>query len=203
MLSLAKPGKYYQVFLAQGVGMGIGTGVTYTPTSSVVSQHFRKRRSLAMGIITTGGAIGGFFFSAVLGQFLDGSIGFAWGIRICAFICLGCLSLANILIRTQYPPRTESKSKLQVSAPLGQMLKTPAYIAMILFGLFISLALYNPMFAVQSFAKEHPNIPGGLTSYLLAIINLSSVLGRTIPNALADRFGLFYVYIPCVAATGE
>lgn len=48
MLSLAKEGQYYQVFLSQGLGMGIGTGIMYTPTSSVVAHHFKKRRSIAM-----------------------------------------------------------------------------------------------------------------------------------------------------------
>ncbi len=74
---------------------------------------------------------------------------------------------------------------------------------MILYGFFISLALYNPMFSVELFAQEHGNIPSALTSYLVAIINLSSTLGRTIPNWLADRYGVLPVYIPCVAAAGE
>lgn len=48
MLSLAKPEQYYQVFLSQGMGMGVATGIMYTPVSSLVVQHFRKRRALAM-----------------------------------------------------------------------------------------------------------------------------------------------------------
>lgn len=48
MLSLAKPQKYYQVFLSQGLGMGIAVGIMYITISSVVAHHFRKRRSLAM-----------------------------------------------------------------------------------------------------------------------------------------------------------
>ncbi|KAK0244567.1 MFS general substrate transporter [Armillaria nabsnona] len=203
MLSLAKEGQYYQVFLSQGLGMGIGTGIMYTPTSSVVAHHFRKRRSIAMGIITTGSAIGGFFFSSTFGHFLDGSIGFAWGIRIGAFVCLACLCTANLLMRTNYPRSQTARPALSSTAtPLATLLRTPAYIFMIFYGFFISLALYNPMFSVELFAQEHSNIPIALTSYLVAIINLSSTLGRTIPNWLADRYGVLPVYIPCVAAAG-
>ncbi|KAK0503643.1 major facilitator superfamily domain-containing protein [Armillaria luteobubalina] len=204
MLSLAKEGQYYQVFLSQGLGMGIGTGIMYTPTSSVVAHHFKKRRSIAMGIITTGSAIGGFFFSSIFGHFLDGSIGFAWGIRIGAFVCLACLCTANLLMRTNYPrSQTTTRPALPSTAtPLTALLRTPAYIFMILYGFFISLALYNPMFSVELFAQEHNNIPSTLTDYLVAIINLSSTLGRTIPNWLADRYGVLPVYIPCVAAAG-
>lgn len=48
MLSLAKPENYYQVFLSQGVGMGIGTGMLYMPLSGVVANHFTQRRGLAL-----------------------------------------------------------------------------------------------------------------------------------------------------------
>ncbi|KAH9925282.1 uncharacterized protein B0H18DRAFT_382780 [Fomitopsis serialis] len=49
MLSLAQPGHYYQVFLSQGLGMGLGIGSIYIPSFVAVSRHFRQRRALAMG----------------------------------------------------------------------------------------------------------------------------------------------------------
>ena len=54
MLSLADPTKYYQLVLAQGVGMGIGSGLMFVPTMSVQAHHWRAHRSLAMGIVMTG-----------------------------------------------------------------------------------------------------------------------------------------------------
>lgn len=54
MLSLAQPPHYYQFFLAQGVGAGIGMGLIFVPSLSVCAHYFRKRRSLAMGIIIAG-----------------------------------------------------------------------------------------------------------------------------------------------------
>lgn len=47
-------------------------------------------------------------------------------------------------------------------------------------------------FAIQSFALDH-GISPGLADWLLPILNLTSILGRTIPNWLADRYGLFQV----------
>ncbi|KAF5358667.1 hypothetical protein D9758_007682 [Tetrapyrgos nigripes] len=108
MLSLANQGQYYQVFLSQGLALAIGSGLIYIPSSSVVSHHFQQRRALAMGFITTGSAIGGFFFSTIFSHFLDpgstDTIGFAWGVRIGGFISLVCLVLANFLMKTNYPP---------------------------------------------------------------------------------------------------
>jgi MFS family permease len=54
MLSLAKPHHYYQFFLAQSVGAGIGMGLMFIPSLSVSAHYFRKKRSLAMGIVIAG-----------------------------------------------------------------------------------------------------------------------------------------------------
>lgn len=54
MLSLVQPHHYYQNFLAQGVGMGIGMGFMFLPSLTVTSHYFRARRSLAMGVVIAG-----------------------------------------------------------------------------------------------------------------------------------------------------
>ena len=62
LLSLAKPQKYVQVFLSHGVGMGLGVGLTFVATVSLSSHHFRRRRSLATGIIMSGNSLGAAIF---------------------------------------------------------------------------------------------------------------------------------------------
>src|ERR1700754_4927135 len=59
MLSLAKQDQYYQFFLSQGVGMGLGFGLLFIPTLSVLATHFREKRALATGIATSGNSFGG------------------------------------------------------------------------------------------------------------------------------------------------
>ena len=54
MLSLAHPDQYYQLFLSQGIGMGLGSGLIYIPCLAVQSHHWRTRRALALGIVFTG-----------------------------------------------------------------------------------------------------------------------------------------------------
>lgn len=217
MLSLTHPGQFYQVILSQGFAMGIGTGMTFMPTTSVLAHHFRRRRGLAMGIITTGGAVGAFFFSSVLGQFFapDSKIGFAWGIRICAFVSLACMVLANVLMRTNYPSKSEPSPRSSVGAETGieeesqslrelvfTTLKNKRFQLMMLFGFFFAVSVYNPIFALQIFATEQPGVDDEVARWLISIMNLVSVLGRMIPNALADRYGMLEVYIPCVGAAG-
>lgn len=72
MLSICEPNHYYQVFLSQGVGMGIGMGLVglartirclspthcpeqlFVPAVSLPSHYFRARRSLVMGMVFSG-----------------------------------------------------------------------------------------------------------------------------------------------------
>lgn len=56
MLSLST--SYYQILLSQGVCVGIGGGLLYVPTLTLVSKSFQKQRTLAMGILTCGIGIG-------------------------------------------------------------------------------------------------------------------------------------------------
>lgn len=99
MLSLAKPHNYYQVFLSQAIGMGLGMGLVIVPAVSIPAHYFRRRRLLAMGFIfagqcypgvtrqpsiycfVTGSSLGGVIFPIMLNRLINGRVGFAWGIR--------------------------------------------------------------------------------------------------------------------------
>lgn len=50
--------EYWQLLLAQGVGIGFGTGLLFLPSIAVLPQYFDKRRALAMGIGSSGSAVG-------------------------------------------------------------------------------------------------------------------------------------------------
>lgn len=58
MLSLCKT--YWQVFLAQGLCMGLGAGLLYIPSLALVGIWFDKKRPLALGIVMSGIAVGMF-----------------------------------------------------------------------------------------------------------------------------------------------
>ena len=56
MLSLST--KYWQVFLSQGICMGMGAGLLYIPSLAMVGVWFSRKRALAMGIVMSGIAVG-------------------------------------------------------------------------------------------------------------------------------------------------
>lgn len=57
MLSLSK--EYYQVFLSQGICVGLGWGLSFTPAASLPSRFFRNKLALATGLASAGTGIGG------------------------------------------------------------------------------------------------------------------------------------------------
>ncbi len=50
--------KYYQIFLAQGLCVGLGSGCLFTPAISLVGQYFSTKRGLATGIAAAGSSVG-------------------------------------------------------------------------------------------------------------------------------------------------
>lgn len=50
--------KYWQLFLSQGVCVGLGAGFLWYPCPTVIGQFFQKRRMTALGIAATGSSLG-------------------------------------------------------------------------------------------------------------------------------------------------
>jgi MFS family permease len=113
--------KYYQFFLAQGVVTGMGLSIVYPHVLALskisfqisilcVNTWFLKKRGLAVGIAVSGSSLGGVCFPIMLRR-LFSSVGFGWGVRAVAFLILGCLVIANLLIRSRLPPPGWKKSR--------------------------------------------------------------------------------------------
>lgn len=96
--------EYWQIFLAQGVCMGIGNGCLFCPALATVSTYFSKKRSLAIGMTACGSATGGLIFPAMARQLLP-TVGFGWTIRAIGFVQLVSLILANLGLKRRIPPR--------------------------------------------------------------------------------------------------
>ncbi|KAF4568235.1 hypothetical protein EYR36_010244 [Pleurotus pulmonarius] len=192
MVSLAHTNTYYQVYLSQGLGLGIGAGLLYVPAMAVQAHHWKKHRAFAMGVVITGSSIGGIIFPIMLNQLFKSSVGFEWGVRASAFLVLGLLVIANLLINDN-PSVKEDGEK-----PVLKNILTDIPFMLSSFGVFlITWGVYFPYFYLQLYAILH-GVDPNVAFYTLAIMNAAGLPGRIIPAILADRFGPFTIIVPAI-----
>ncbi|KAH8690475.1 putative MFS monocarboxylate transporter [Talaromyces proteolyticus] len=192
MTSLAT--KYYQVFLAQGLCVGLGSGCLFTPAISLVGTYFSTRRALATGIAASGSSVGGVIFPIVIRRLIV-TVGFPWAVRTMAFIMLATLGIGIALLRPRLPPR-KSGPIIDLAA-----FKDPAYTTFVI-GLALGfMAFFIPFFYAESYALNI-GADTNISFYVLSIMNGAGMIGRLLPNAMADKVGSLNVIVPCAYLSG-
>lgn len=66
--------------------------------------YFKKKRAIAGGLTVAGSSIGGVIFPLMVTNLLP-KVGFAWAIRICAFLILFLLIITNLTISSNLEHR--------------------------------------------------------------------------------------------------
>jgi MFS family permease len=66
--------QYWQVFLAQGVCVGLGLGMTWLPSVTLIATYFKRKRVLAVTISAAGASTGSMIFPAII-QYLTPNVG--------------------------------------------------------------------------------------------------------------------------------
>ncbi|KZV72788.1 MFS general substrate transporter [Peniophora sp. CONT] len=186
--------KYYEVFLAQGVCVGLGAGCLFIPGIAIVSAYFQKRRATAIGIAVSGSSLGGVVYSAIFRQLLD-QIGFGWTTRVMGFIALATLVASLAIMPRRITIRTRRKL-FEVEA-----WKEMPY-TLFCIGNFLSfMGTFVPFFSLPAYASAHTSASPILAFYTLAILNASSAVGRIISSVFADKVGPLNMVIPCAFIT--
>ncbi|CDO77695.1 hypothetical protein BN946_scf184969.g46 [Trametes cinnabarina] len=187
MLSLAKPDQYYQVFLSQGVGVGLGAGMMYIPSVAVVSQYFHKRRALAMTIVASGSSLGAIVHPIMLNNTLnDPKIGFAIATRANAGMISGLLLIACVVMRTR---TTQVRTPPPLWSSAKRFVKDGAYVFTAIGMTVFALGFYFPLFYIQLDALTH-GLDKTFSFYSLVILNACSFLGRLSPGFFANKLGV-------------
>ncbi|KAJ6473881.1 MFS general substrate transporter [Mycena sanguinolenta] len=224
MLSLAKPQQYYQVpfdvmnlgfnyestsqiFLAQGIGMGIGIALTFLPSITILYHHFKRHRALASGIALSGSSIGAAIFPIVLKQenllylHLIPRLGFATAIRVSGAVLTPCLVVGNLLMRTRVPPKPQRPSTAETMERVKSFFADPPYVWCIL-GFFLGfIGLYFPVVYIQLFSLQH-GIDPSIAFYSVTMLNASGTLFRLFGTHWADIYGPFTFAVICSLGAG-
>ncbi|KAJ7910577.1 major facilitator superfamily domain-containing protein, partial [Mycena leptocephala] len=187
-----------KVFLSQAVGMGLGLGMVFTPAVSIPSHYFRRRRALAAGMALSGSSVGA-IVHPILSNNLFQNVGFGGGIRASAYMLLGCLLIANLIMRTRVPPKPNSAtaSTPQQSSTLMSILRDPAYVLTITGSFFCQITVYFPAFYIQLYSVNN-GVDLNVAFYSHRPGCDIECRGRILPNFFADKVGAFNLVIPCV-----
>ncbi|KAK0935300.1 hypothetical protein LTR29_013092 [Friedmanniomyces endolithicus] len=193
MLSLC--GTYWQVFLAQGVCIGIGTGAMFVPGVAILSTYFSTKIATATGLAAAGSSLGGTIYPIVFRQ-LQPRIGFPWATRVLGFMMLATLVVSNCVLKVRVLPEGRRRF-LDLSA-----FREAPYLFFVAGNMLAFLGLYNPFFYIPSYVIESGIAGPDLAFYMLSIINAASTFGRIIPGYTADRIGPLNMIVPCTFFAG-
>jgi MFS family permease len=187
--------EYWQLFLAQGLGQGIGCGLMFCPTLALISTYFVRRRGIALGLVASGSATGGLVFPAVVMKLLP-QIGYGWTMRVLGLISVVTLVPCLLFFKQRLPPRK--------SGPVVEWaaFKEPSYLLFAV-GMFLNFwGLYVAFFYIGSFSREIIGVDQTTSIDLLMVMNGVGIVGRLVPNFLADQFtGPLNLLIPFSGAT--
>lgn len=215
MTSLAT--EYYHLVLAQGLCIGLGCGLTFLPSTAILSQYFRRRRALVIGLASTGSPLAGSLFPLIFSR-LEPAIGFGWTTRVIALILLVLSVFPALFMRPRESPKTKSGSESEPKsesppAPgakrtLGMrslvdtsVFRDVPFLLVMTGGFFAFLTLYVAFFYIQLFAVRHNIGPEGFSPYFVTLLNAGSIVGRVGPNYLADKVGPLNILIGVLVAS--
>ena len=196
MTSLCQEGKFWQVFLAQGLCVGFGNGLVFVPSMALCSTYFLKNRSLAIGIAASGSATGGLVFPAIAETLLP-KVGFAWTVRVMGFVMVFGIVMAGGFLRPRLPPRKT-----------GPIVEWSAFkelpYALFAIGMFLNFwGLYVGFYYVGSFGHDTLGTSQTTSINLLLTMNGIGLPGRIIPNYFADQYtGPLNMMLPFSIITG-
>lgn len=194
--------RYWHFILSQGIVQGLANGCLFCPSLALLATYFTRRRGLAIGLSACGSATGGLVFPAMARELLP-RIGFGWTLRAILLVEAVTLAAANFLLRPRVKPRKQG-GIVEWAA-----FREHEYSLYAAGGFFCYWGVYFAFYYLAAFARStNPTALGdGALSYvdslnLLLLLNGIGVIGRLLPNHVADRVGSVNVFIPVAFAAG-
>jgi MFS family permease len=195
VFSMSASKNFWQLFLSQGLCLGIANGLHFCPAMSLISTYFVQKRALVVGIAAMGSCTGGVVFPIIIQQLLP-RIGFPWTIRVCGFIMLLTNILTITCYRTRLPPRR--------TGPLVEWssFKEWPFMLYCAASFFNFWGLYFAFFFVGSYGREILGMTYPDSINLLLTMVAVGFLWRLLPNYFADKVGSLNMLLPFTLVAG-
>jgi MFS family permease len=191
-----------------GLVASAGRSAFFLSTATLITRWFEKRRGLVMGLTMAGNGVGPFIFSPLITWMI-----FMWNWQT-AYMVLSalmtvCLAVSSLLIRNsphemglapyggEYAPvpvppppgaHGASKPARATGSVWGDVLHTEGFWSLSFINLFCCLCHSIPLVHIVGFALS-AGLSAFTSSWVLALMSLSSVVGRIYWGMFADRHG--------------
>ncbi|KAF3403517.1 putative transporter MCH4 [Penicillium rolfsii] len=196
MLSLCS--SYWQTFAAQTLCMGIGGGLVFSPSLSILAAYFDQRIELAMGIAASGAGIGGVVLPMMFNRMIS-TVKFEWTVRAMGLVLAFSICIALAVFRPYPQPRSRRPWLKLVD---WQMFREAASVSLLLGVLLTSITIYIPPFYIQTYASSNHVANDALVLAILPVFTACNVVGCICLNTVAKRVGPFNVLAFSVLVSG-
>ncbi|EAS31604.3 uncharacterized protein CIMG_07083 [Coccidioides immitis RS] len=193
MLSICNA--YWQVLLAQGFCIGIGAGCLFVPCVSILPTYFSTKLGLAVGLAASGSSLGGIIYPIILHRLID-RVGFGWSVRVIGFLALGTLLFPLAAMRLRVKP-PKARSFIDWTA-----FTDAPYMFFVIASFIAFMGLFTQLFFLSFFTENRHIASTEIAFYIVPIFNAASCLGRSVPNAIADKTGPFNLISPGAIISG-
>lgn len=187
-----------------------GRSAFFLSTTTLITRWFEKRRGLVMGIMMAGNGVGPFVFSPVVTWMI-----FQWGwqtsyvvlsLLMTVFLSFSCFLICNhphekgllpyggkpaspiVPTHPAQVPAGPSRSAKRKGSLWGEVLRMEGFWSLSLINFFCCMCHSIPLVHVVGFALN-AGLSAFAASWVLAIMSISSVVGRIYWGMFADRYG--------------
>jgi MFS transporter, OFA family, oxalate/formate antiporter len=190
-----------EIYLAYGLGVGLGVGACYVPVLGAVQRWFERRRGFASGIAVSGIGVGTLAMPP-LAAFLIAALGWRN-----AYLILGLLAAViggglALLIENDPrdrglgpdgdpPPAAKISAALSAQpegASVREAITSRRFVALYAACLICAFGVFVPFVHLVPYALDH-GVAQSSAVLLLGVIGVGSTAGRFFLGGLADRIG--------------
>lgn len=171
--------KIWHLCLAQGCCFGYGMGFLYLTSATIVPQWFTKRRSLAVGLASSGAGFGGIVYNLGVGAAIP-SLGLPWTYRLLALLTFVVNLVCSILLKDRNKAVQPDQKRFNLRE-FGHV----SILLLIAWGVFTELGYIVLLYSLPNYAQSI-GLSAQQGSVVGAVLNIGKGLSTRISSAFTD-----------------
>ncbi|KAI5362310.1 Putative major facilitator superfamily, MFS transporter superfamily [Septoria linicola] len=195
MLTSSFATQVWHLFLSQGVCFGWGMGCLYITAAAILPQWFSKRRSLAVGIASSGAGFGGLAYNLGAGAGLE-MLGWRWTCRILAISSL----VVNLTCAVLLKDRNRLVRPNTKAFDLREYARVETWL-LITWGWMTELGYIVLLYSLPNYAQSI-GLNAQQGAVVGAMLNLGLGFGRPLVGWMSDSFGRINIATGMTALCG-